>query len=281
MNSAVETLLSQAPLGVYVVDANFRVRDVVPRADISSEIPDLVGATSPRCSIVLWPRDCAQEVAGLFHTTTETGESLLMKGQAPRRSQRDGVLPRMAASTGFPFRTEDMEVVCYFRDISRRSAREAAIADSGRYRSLVSITDVPWTTDINGAFVTRRTRGKPTRANMAGVPRPRLGSTQSTGDVAGYGQAWQPAPAMPRVRAGATLAPGHPRLAPHKAKAARYLMRRRSANGLLLHGHRGPDSRRASAQGRARRCARGQSRQGRVPRGAFPRAAHAAQSRCC
>ena len=56
-----ETLLNQAPLGVYVVDANFKLRDVNPTArPVFGDIPDLIGRDFGEIMRLLWPREYAE-----------------------------------------------------------------------------------------------------------------------------------------------------------------------------------------------------------------------------
>ena len=180
-------------------------------------------------------------------------------------------------------------VVCYFRDISPQVRARAAIADSEeRYRSLVSV--------INGrAMDDGRKRGLSSRARARGKPTPgkhgrsaaaSAGSTRSTPTTAN--RSWpngrKPAPAVPGMPGGRDMCRTQPPATgatTRRSGPATGLRRQRPRMDWLLHGHRGPDSRRASAQGRARRYARGQSRKGRVPRDAFPRAAARRSIPCC
>ena len=51
-----ETLLNEAPLGVYLVDADFRIRQVNPTAlPIFGDIPDLIGRDFRDVIHILWP----------------------------------------------------------------------------------------------------------------------------------------------------------------------------------------------------------------------------------
>jgi PAS domain S-box-containing protein len=152
-----ETLLNQAPLGVYVVDAKFRIRDVNPTARmVFGDIPDLVGRDFGEVLEILWPKDRAEEVTRLFRNTLESGESYSTPERIGRRADRNVTEFYEWRIDRIPVPDGGYGVVCYFRDISAQVRARTAIAESEeRYRSLVSvITDVPWTADAAGAFVT-------------------------------------------------------------------------------------------------------------------------------
>src|SRR6185436_6656475 len=70
-----ETLLNAAPLGVYLVDANFRIRQVNPTAlPVFGSIGNVVGRDFGEVMHILWPKSYADEVVQRFRRTLETGE---------------------------------------------------------------------------------------------------------------------------------------------------------------------------------------------------------------
>ena len=113
-----ETLLNQAPLGVYVVDGDFKIRHVNPMAQpIFGDIPGLIGRDFEEVTRILWKKDFADEIASLFRRTLETGESYAAPERIEQRLDR-GVreyyewrIDRIPLDGKFG-------VVCYFRDIS-------------------------------------------------------------------------------------------------------------------------------------------------------------------
>ena len=51
-----ETLLSEAPLGIYLIDADFRIRHVNPKTmPVFGDIPDLIGRDFAEVMHILWP----------------------------------------------------------------------------------------------------------------------------------------------------------------------------------------------------------------------------------
>jgi PAS domain S-box-containing protein len=115
-----ETLLSKAPLGVYLVDADLRIRHVNPTAlCMFGDIPGgLIGRDFDHIIHVIWEKDYADETVRIFKHTLATGESYVAKERAEIRADR-GVMEyyewrvdRIQLPDG------NLGVVCYFRDIS-------------------------------------------------------------------------------------------------------------------------------------------------------------------
>ena len=61
-----ETLLHEAPLGVYLVDADFRIREVNPVAlPVFGDIPGgVIGRDFDEVIHLLWPKEYADEIVG-------------------------------------------------------------------------------------------------------------------------------------------------------------------------------------------------------------------------
>ena len=114
-----ETLLNQAPLGVYLVDGNFRLREVNPIArPIFGDIPHLIGRDFDEVMHILWPGHYADELVRLFRHTLETGEPYSTPERIEERRDRgvhefyEWQINRITLPEG------GYGVVCYFRDIS-------------------------------------------------------------------------------------------------------------------------------------------------------------------
>jgi PAS domain S-box len=151
-----ETLLNQAPLGVYLVDAGFRITQVNPTArPIFGDIPDLIGRDFDEVIHILWTKEYADEIVRIFRHTLETGEPYKTPERIEQRCDR-GVteyyewrIDRIALPDG------RYGVVCYFRDISAQVLGRKAIAESAeRFRALVdAAAQIVWMTDANGDVV--------------------------------------------------------------------------------------------------------------------------------
>ncbi len=114
-----ETLFNQSPLGVYLIDSEFRIREVNPVAlPVFGDIPDLIGRDFDEVIHILWERDLADEVARLFRHTLATGEPYVTPERAQRRKDRNATeyyewrLDRITLPDG------RFGVVCHFRDIA-------------------------------------------------------------------------------------------------------------------------------------------------------------------
>jgi len=121
------TLLNQAPLGVYLIDADFRIVEVNPVAlPVFGDIPGgVIGRDFDEIIHILWEKAFADEVVRIFRRTLETGESYVTPERAEFRLDR-GVtefyewrVDRITLPDGH------FGLVCYFRDISERKQAEA------------------------------------------------------------------------------------------------------------------------------------------------------------
>ena len=133
-----QTLLNQAPLGVYLVDADLRIRDVNPTAlRVFGNIPDLVGRDFEEVIHLLWDKKFAEEVVAIFKRTLSTGVPYQTPERIERRIDRDATEFYEWRVDRIPLPEGGFGVVCYFRDISDQVRARLAISDSeDRYRKL-------------------------------------------------------------------------------------------------------------------------------------------------
>ena len=129
-----QTLLNQAPLGVYLVDADFRIQEVNPVAvPFFGDIPGGVsGRDFGEIIHVLWEKSYADELVEIFRTTLATGIPFVEPERAQFRIDR-GVteyyewrLDRITLPDG------RFGLVCYFRDISTQVKARMKLAESER-----------------------------------------------------------------------------------------------------------------------------------------------------
>jgi PAS domain S-box-containing protein len=134
-----EMLLNQAPLGVYLVDADFRIREVNPVAlPVFGDVPGgVVGRDFDEVIRVLLDKARADEIVRILRHTLETGEPYIIPEYAIFRIDRgvteyyEWQLDRILLPDG------RFGVVCYFRDIAEQVQARLAIAESEkRFRTL-------------------------------------------------------------------------------------------------------------------------------------------------
>ncbi len=114
-----ETLLNEAPMGVYLVDADFKIQAVNPTArPVFGDIPDLIGRDFGEVIQILWPKDYANEVVRLFRHTLETGEPYVTPEHIEERRDRKVREYYEWRINRIPLPAGRYGVVCYFRDIS-------------------------------------------------------------------------------------------------------------------------------------------------------------------
>jgi len=148
-----QTLLNEAPLGVYLIDSDFRIREVNPTAfRVFGDISDLIGRDFDEVLHILWPQEVADEVAGKFRRTLATGEPYMVAERIEERRDR-GVLEYYEWQISrIPLPEGGYGVVCYFRDISGLVKARQAIEKSERHlRKLAeTIPQLVWTSLPDG-----------------------------------------------------------------------------------------------------------------------------------
>lgn len=131
------TLLHTAPLGIYLIDADFRIRDVNPTArPMFGDLTDLIGRDfSDVMHAGGWTQDHADEIVRLFRHTLETGESYA----TPERlmSAAGDAKPRHYEwqINRIPLPDGRFGVVCYFRDISAHVQARMALESADRQKN--------------------------------------------------------------------------------------------------------------------------------------------------
>jgi PAS domain S-box-containing protein len=130
-----ETLFNEAPLGVYLVDTEFRIREINPTAlAVFGDIPDLVGRDFEQVLRLMWPRNHADEVVRLFRHTLESGEPFVAPEHIEQRLDRrvteyyEWQINRITLPDG------RFGVVCYFRDISAHVQARTALEIADRQK---------------------------------------------------------------------------------------------------------------------------------------------------
>ncbi|MDZ8183382.1 MAG: PAS domain S-box protein [Nostoc sp. ChiSLP02] len=152
----LQTLFNAAPLGVYSIDGDFRIRQVNPTAlPAFADIPGLIGRDFAEVIHILWPQEYADEVVQRFRHTLETGEPYFVPEQIKQRRDRNAIEYYEWQINRIPLPEGRYGVVCYFRDISAQVLARIAIAESeSRFRLMVeSAKDYAiFTLDLNGTI---------------------------------------------------------------------------------------------------------------------------------
>ena len=144
-----ETLLNQAPLGVYLVDSDLVIRQVNPVAlpVFDSIAGGPVGRDFNEVIHILWDKEYADKFVRIFRHTLITGDPYIAPERAEYRVDRDVIeyyewrLDQIVLPGG------QYGVVCYFRDISAQvqarkeieEQRELARQSEERYRALATV----------------------------------------------------------------------------------------------------------------------------------------------
>jgi PAS domain S-box-containing protein len=133
-----ETLLNEAPLGVYLVDGDFRLRAANPLALRAFDNSDSIGRDFDEWTHTRWPQERADEIVGIFRHTLETGEPHV---EAEWIQKRLDIQVRQFyewQTHRIPLPEGGYGVVCYFRDISAQVHAREAIQESEQWLRLAT-----------------------------------------------------------------------------------------------------------------------------------------------
>ncbi|HEY1938615.1 MAG TPA: ATP-binding protein [Candidatus Angelobacter sp.] len=127
-SAQLQTLINRAPLGIYLVDAEFRIREANPTAlSLFGGIPKLIGRDFAEVLHLIWPKEEASEIVKQFRNTLMTGEphfipEFIRNHDGVGNKHYEWQVHRIPVPDG------DYGIVCYVRDISAHvQAREALI----------------------------------------------------------------------------------------------------------------------------------------------------------
>jgi PAS domain S-box-containing protein len=151
-HSRFESLFETSPMGMYLVDEQFRLWKMNAKARaVFGDIKDLIGRDFAEVVYILWPPDVAEDIVARFRHTLTTGETYNHAEISDVRY--DWELHRIAMPDG------QRGVVCYFLDISARVIAEHAVRESEtRYRRLFEAAK-------DGILILDAETGKITAAN--------------------------------------------------------------------------------------------------------------------
>jgi PAS domain S-box-containing protein len=114
-----ESLLNDAPFGVYLVDADFLIREVNPPARlVFGDIPRLIGRNFAEVIHTMWPPHYADELVERFRHTQRSGEAYAASERVEQRRDRQTSECHEWKINRIPLPDGRYGVVCYFHDIS-------------------------------------------------------------------------------------------------------------------------------------------------------------------
>jgi PAS domain S-box-containing protein len=150
----LQELVETAPVGIYLVDEDFRIRQINPTArPIFGSVLDPIGQDFNEVIHVLWSQEYADELVKLFRHTLETGEPHIVSERIERRRDLGVTEYYEWQLNRVPLPDGRNGVVCYFRDISASVLARQTIAESEERLRLTmeSVTDYAiLTTDAEG-----------------------------------------------------------------------------------------------------------------------------------
>ncbi len=122
------TILEQAPVGMYIVDAQFRMRQVNSLAlPLFNEVKPLFGRDFSEVITILWGSEVGGQVADIFRHTLETGEPYISPGFSKRRFDLDVEQSYHWETRRVTLPDGQWGVVCYFTDITARKRAEGEL----------------------------------------------------------------------------------------------------------------------------------------------------------
>jgi PAS domain S-box-containing protein len=125
-----ETLLNEAPLGVMLVDEDFRVAAVNPIALPLIGESELIGRDFDSVVRTAWSAADAEEITQRFRHTLQTGEPHVVPEFIARRKDRQVIEYYEWQVSRIPLPGGRRGVVCYFRDISRTILAHEALREA-------------------------------------------------------------------------------------------------------------------------------------------------------
>jgi signal transduction histidine kinase/PleD family two-component response regulator len=129
-----KTLIDEAPMGVFLVDSNLRVREVNPTARPGFGVADPIGMDFREVVRRHWDHAYAAELIATFEHTLATGEPFHMPERVERRADRQVVEAYEWRISRIPLPEGGFGVVSYFRDISQQVQVRMALETADRQK---------------------------------------------------------------------------------------------------------------------------------------------------
>jgi signal transduction histidine kinase len=136
LRQEAEALLNAAPLGIYVVGSDFRIRDVNPTATYAFRtIPNPIGRDFDEVIHSMRPKEYADEVVRIFRRVLETGEVYVTSERMEELSGRGPAEHYEWQASRIPLPGGRFGVVCYFRNVSAHVQARLALESADRQKN--------------------------------------------------------------------------------------------------------------------------------------------------
>jgi len=129
-----KTLIDEAPMGVFLVDSDLRIREVNPTARPGFGLSDPIGADFREVVRRHWDPAYAEELIRTFETTLTTGEPFHMPERIERRADRQVLEAYEWRISRIPLPEGGFGVVSYYRDISQQVSVRTALETADRQK---------------------------------------------------------------------------------------------------------------------------------------------------
>jgi signal transduction histidine kinase/DNA-binding response OmpR family regulator len=129
-----KTLIDEAPMGVFLVDSDLRIREVNPTARPGFGLPDPIGVDFREVVRRHWDKAYAEELIATFEHTLATGEPFHMPERVEKRADRQVIEAYEWRISRIPLPEGGFGVVSYFRDISQQVQARMALETADRQK---------------------------------------------------------------------------------------------------------------------------------------------------
>jgi len=136
LRQEAEALLNAAPLGIYVVGSDFKIRDVNPTASYAFRtIPDPIGKDFDEVIHSMRPKEYADEVVRIFRRVLDTGEVYVTSERMEELSGRGPAEHYEWQVSRIPLPEGRFGAVCYFRNVSAHVQARLALETADRQKN--------------------------------------------------------------------------------------------------------------------------------------------------
>lgn len=148
VTQTLSAMIEQSPLGIYLIDSDFRIVQVsIGAMPAFQNVQPIIGRDFEEVMHTIWPEHFADEAVRIFRHTLETGESYVSPGLTEKRKDLNEIqsyewqLNRITLADG------SFGVVCYFFETTRLQQAAAALRESEeRFRMLAdNMSQLAWT----------------------------------------------------------------------------------------------------------------------------------------